>query len=136
MELNKQFFLLTAVGPPMFYTAEWMHLGKSKYEALLTILALQRWRLDKEDYPDRLEELVKGDYLKQLPNDPYSDKPLIYKKTDDVFTLYSVGENFKDDSGEVLRYFRTGEVAKWGFWGSEKYGDAVFWPVANSKALK
>jgi len=133
LELNKQFFLLGIVGPSMFYTADWMHFGKSQYEALLTILALQRWRLDKGGYPNRLEELVKSDYLKQLPNDPYSDKPLIYKKTDGAFTLYSVGKNFRDDAGEVVRYGRTDKIAKWGF---EEYGDAVFWPVAKSKALK
>jgi hypothetical protein len=131
-EISKQFYLLLGLGPPMFYTADWMHFGKSQYEALLTILALQRWRLDKDGYPDKLEELVKKNYLKQLPTDPYSDKPLIYKKNDNDFALYSVGENFRDDAGEVVRYSLNGEIAKWGL----ENGDAVFWPVPKTQVLK
>ncbi len=124
---QKRFFLLGwAMPTQVLHFSDWVYCGKSQYEALLTVLALQRWRLDKGAYPDRLEELVKGSYLKELPTDPYSDKPLVYKKTDDDFALYSVGENFKDDAGEVVRYPRTGEIARWGF---QFFGDAVFWPV-------
>ncbi|MFB0555181.1 MAG: hypothetical protein ACETWQ_17875 [Phycisphaerae bacterium] len=124
---QKRFFLMGWIMPTLvLHFSDWVYCDKSQYEALLTILALQRWRLDKGAYPDGLEELVKGSYLKQLPTDPYSDKPLVYKKTDDDFALYSVGENFRDDAGEVVRYSRTGEIAKWGF---QKFGDAVFWPV-------
>jgi hypothetical protein len=88
--------------------------------------------LDKDGYPDKLEELVKKNYLKQLPTDPYSDKPLIYKKNDNDFALYSVGENFRDDAGEVVRYSLNGEIAKWGL----ENGDAVFWPVPKTQVLK
>ena len=127
---QKRFFLMGWVMPTLVLRfSDWVYCGKSQYEALLTILALQHWRLDKGTYPDRLEELVKGSYLKQLPTDPYSDKSLVYKKTDDDFALYSVGENFRDDAGEVVRYSRTGEIARWGF---QKFGDAVFWPAPKS----
>ena len=69
------------------------------------------------------EELFEAGYLKKLPMDPYSDSPLVYKKTDDDFILYSVGYDFEDDGGEVYRDNK-GRVRPWG-----DEGDAVFWPV-------
>jgi hypothetical protein len=57
--------------------------------------------------------------------DPYSDKRLVYKRTDDSFLLYSVGPNFEDDSGRISRD-GDGNVEKW-----PDEGDAVFWPVAK-----
>jgi hypothetical protein len=57
-----------------------------------------------------------------LPMDPYSDKTLVYKKTDDDFTLYSIGPNFQDDSGEVAIVH--GSPKKW---GTDEAGDIVFW---------
>ena len=48
---------------------------------------------------------------------------MVYKKTDENFILYSVGENFRDDGGKVIRD-DDGSVEMW-----EDKGDAVFWPV-------
>ena len=53
--------------------------------SILTILALLRWRLQKDQYPAALDELVAAGFLNELPMDPWSDKPLVYKKTDDDF---------------------------------------------------
>lgn len=58
-----------------------------------------------------------------MPIDSFSDKPLVYRKTDDGFTLYSVGENCIDDGGELARN-KKGEAR---VWGGE--GDAIFWPI-------
>ena len=55
--------------------------------------------------------------------DAFSEKPLVYKKTDDDFILYSVGFNFTDDGGEFSKD-RRGNIRKWG-----ENGDTVFWPV-------
>jgi len=92
---------------------------KSQYEATLTILAALRWNLDKGRYPDSLDELVSNGYLKKLPMDQYSDKPLVYKKTDDSFMLYSLGKDFDDDGGIHNKY--------WGI--ADESGDSVFWPI-------
>jgi hypothetical protein len=101
-----------------------VHRARASHQALITVLAIQRWRLDKNQYPAGLQELIDAGYLKDLPMDPYSDKSLIYKRTRDNFTLYSVGENFKDDGGKVFRV--QGGTQKW---GTDKDGDAVFWPL-------
>ena len=95
-------------------------------EATVTILALQRYKADKDSYPDDLQELVTAGYLGQLPDDVYSGKPLVYRKTADSFILYSFGENFKDDGGKP-RTYSNDRPRLWGH--DEEDGDAVFWPV-------
>ncbi|MFZ2147883.1 MAG: hypothetical protein WAV28_11745, partial [Sedimentisphaerales bacterium] len=70
-------------------------------QALLTVLAVMRYEKEKGRYPAGLEELVKAGYLKELPRDPYSDGPLIYRRTDEGFLLYSFGVNLKDDGGKL-----------------------------------
>jgi len=103
--------------------SEIAYRGKASYQATITVLALRRWRLEKNEYPANLDELVAAGYLKELPADPFSDKPLVYKKTGDDFTLYSVGCNFKDDGGESGKDSK-GRPTKW-----RGNGDTVFWPV-------
>jgi hypothetical protein len=92
-------------------------------KSTLTVIALLRYRQDTSDYPESLDDLVAAGYLKYLPMDPWSDKPLVYKRTDDVFMLYGVGSNFKDDGGQVFRDNK-GRVRKYA-----DEGDWVFWPV-------
>ena len=100
-----------------------VYRGKIYHEATVAILAIQRWRLEKDQYPASLAELVTAGFLNELPMDPWSDKPLAYKKTDDDFILYSVGFNFTDDGGEYGKD-RNGNFREW-----SDNGDFVFWPV-------
>jgi hypothetical protein len=76
---------------------------KTQREATLTILAALRFQKEKGKYPDNLDELVQAGYLTKLPVDPFSDKPIAYRKTDNSFLLYSWGENLKDDDGQIAR---------------------------------
>ena len=96
---------------------------RTEAKALVSIIALLRHKNDKAYYPENLQELVTTAYLGELPMDPWSDKPLVYSKTDEGFILYSVGRNFEDDGGELVRDY-DGRV---GMWVGE--GDAVFWPA-------
>ncbi len=99
--------------------------AKACYEAVLTLLALQNWRMKRGNLPDNLEQLVAETYLEQLPMDPYSNKSLVYKKVEGHFILYSIGRNFIDDGGKVV----PSEKDECGSrrWSDE--GDHVFWPV-------
>ncbi|MHC4243039.1 MAG: hypothetical protein ACYSU4_11600, partial [Planctomycetota bacterium] len=94
-------------------------------DATLAVIAVLRYKQDKGAYPEGLEELVASDYLKKLPMDSWSDRPLVYRKTEDDFTLYSVGFNFIDDGGQ----FGKDKKGNPRVWAEE--GDAVFWPVAK-----
>ncbi|MHC5073425.1 MAG: hypothetical protein ACYTFE_01210, partial [Planctomycetota bacterium] len=77
---------------------------------------------DIGEYPESLGEFVREDYLKEVPIDPFSGQTIVYKKTDDDFILYGVGENFVDDGGEVVRD-GDGEIIKFA-----DEGDWIFWP--------
>ncbi len=122
--LPKYRYFLVHSTPDFWGRAESVFQAKAEYEAIMVVFALQRWRLEKGEYPENLGELTDDCYLKQTPMDPYSNKPLVYRRADEGgFRLYSVGHNFKDDGG-------TGSNRYGWIWGDEdKEGDAVFWPV-------
>ncbi len=122
-----RYFLIQILMPASARVSEIMYRGKMGHESTLTVLALKRWRLEKGAYPQTLDELITGGFLKELPLDPYSDKPLVYRKTDDNFILYSLGPNFKDDNGEVA--MEHGRPARW---GTTEAGDIVLWPMPKS----
>jgi len=84
-----------------------------------------RYRQDTGDYPENLAELVTTSYLKEISIDSFSDKPLVYKKTDDNFLLYSFGENLRDDGGEIVQN-NNGSIIVW-----LDEGDVVFWSIAK-----
>jgi len=115
--------LLQILMPAAGRLGELSYRNKAAAEAAVTVLALLRYRKDNALYPENLHELVTAGYLKNLPPDPYSDKPLVYRKTEDSFLLYSVAGNFQDDGGKVIRN-KDGSAQKW-----PDTGDAVFWPL-------
>jgi hypothetical protein len=120
---NYRYGLVYLLQPNEPRASEVAFRGKVTYEAVLTVLALKRYRLDRGTYPESLEILLSEGYMTALPMDPFSDKQLIYKPTHDDFLLYSVGENFVDDGGK--RHYKEGQVK---LWSSQGDCDAVFWP--------
>lgn len=73
------------------------------------------------NYPASLDQL-KSPELEQLKTDPFSGRDFVYKKQAIAFTLYSAGENFKDDGGRHDESWKT--------------GDFVFWPVQQKPPAK
>jgi len=59
-----------------------------------TLVRLASHRLRKRAFPSSLKDLGGT-----LPTDPFSGKPLVYRRTASGFILYSVGEDRKDDGG-------------------------------------
>lgn len=49
-------------------------------------------------YPESLEALV-PDLLNEVPVDPFTGKPLVYRRDGEGFIVYSLGSNEKDDGG-------------------------------------
>lgn len=92
---------------------------KTRFESLITTVAILRFSQDKRHLPDDLDELIKTEYLRQFPIDPYSGKSLIYKVEDDNFKIYSIGQNFKDDGGKG-----TGDLIFWPVWERPKTDDS------------
>ncbi len=56
---------------------------------------------DRKKYPGALADLVPK-YLARVPVDVFGGQPVIYKKTDTGYLLYSVGANGIDDGGQLL----------------------------------
>jgi hypothetical protein len=87
--------------------------------ALTTTLAVLRYRADTARLPASLDELVSAGYLDAMPMDPFGDGPLVYRRQDGDFVLYSRALDLDDDGGVPSD------------WGKEEAGgDKVFWPVA------
>jgi len=93
---------------------EYEHRHKATADALITTVAILRYKADNGELPQQLEGLISAGYIKELPMDPFSSKSLVYQKTGDSFMLYTVGGNFKDDGGSHTENWE---------------GDHVFWPV-------
>lgn len=129
MEIVKSNLLLEILVPAVGRVSEISYRLPVNVQATLTIIALLRYKQNLGHYPGNLNDLITAGYLNTLPMDSYSDKPLIYKKTDGNFILYSIGHNFKDDDGKVVRDSK-GRVKRWA-----DEGDWVFWPVPKSGSL-
>jgi hypothetical protein len=94
--------------------------ARSDMQALITTLAILRYRADEESLPQDLNALVEAGYLKELYEDPFSGKPVNYKRIKDNFVLYSNGVDCDDDNATHDKG-----------WGSKGDGDYVFWPVSS-----
>jgi hypothetical protein len=62
-------------------------------------LGLAAYKADHGGYPASLDALVPS-CLAAVPNDIFSEKPVIYAPTQKGYTLYSVGPNMRDDGGK------------------------------------
>ncbi|HUY87961.1 MAG TPA: hypothetical protein VMV10_04420 [Pirellulales bacterium] len=62
-------------------------------------LAIRLYRADHGKLPERLERLVPT-YLRELPTDPFSGRPPVYRPGGEAFLLYSIGPDRKDDGGQ------------------------------------
>lgn len=96
---------------------------RSGQAGLIGTLSILRFEKETGRWPHNWDELLEKGYLKTIPMDPYSDAPLVYKKTEDSFTLYSIGLNFTDDGG-TPGTDKNGKKRQWG-----EHGDRIFWPV-------
>jgi len=66
--------------------------------AARTGLACKLYKSRTGRYPESLEALVPG-ILNEVPIDPFTGRPLVYRREGDGFIVYSLGSNEKDDGG-------------------------------------
>ena len=66
-----------------------------------SVIALERHRRAEGGYPETLDALMPK-YLDAIPADPFANGPLLYKRVEGDYQLYSVGPNQKDDGGGVI----------------------------------
>ncbi len=123
MKIIKGNLFLEILTPYYWGIFEQSHRLPTDVNAALAIVAILRFKQDTGHLPENLNELVTAGYLKKLPMDAYSDKPIVYRRTDEDFILYSVGPNFTDDGG--ISGGDRGRKGKGRSWYDE---DMVFWP--------
>ena len=63
-----------------------------------TGLACRVFKSRTGEYPENLEALVPG-LLAEVPVDPFTGKPLVFRREGKGFIVYSLGSNLKDDGG-------------------------------------
>jgi hypothetical protein len=120
-KITKDNVFIQMLFPAYVRVAEVFARCRPHTDALITTLALLRYKAHEGQFPEKLDELVSAGYLKVLPTDSFGGGPLVYKQLGEDFMLYSCGEDCDDDGGTRSR---------WG--GGEQGGDQVFWPVERN----
>jgi hypothetical protein len=65
-------------------------------------LMLDAFEADHGAYPASLTELAPT-YLTTVPIDSFSEKPLVYARTNQGYRLYSVGPNMNGEGGSTTK---------------------------------
>jgi len=66
-------------------------------------LAVEEWRLAHGRWPDSLDALV-PDFLDEVPDDPFCENKIRYRRTVDGVVVYSIGPNGRDDGGRTRMF--------------------------------
>lgn len=82
----------------------------------MTEMAIEMYRQENARVPLDLRELVPR-YLSAVPLDPHSGQPLVYRRTDDEYLLYSVGPDGEDDGGSVAGLEFQYQLGRYGYDG-------------------
>ena len=75
--------------------------GLMQHEITQVAIGLELYHHANNRYPSNLDAL-KGTFLKSLPNDRFSGKPLKYKTTGNGYLLYSFGRDHEDNNGQTF----------------------------------
>jgi hypothetical protein len=117
----KHFYSSIAV-PVIFRAAQTTVRNETHRRLTVTAIALERHRLHHGKFPGELGALV-PEFLSAALIDPMNAKPFGYRtNSDGSFTLYSVGEDGRDDNGDPNPPTTTN---RFGLWEGK---DAV-WPM-------
>ena len=101
--IQKRNILSNLIMPATTKVADASQRTQASLRCAQVAVALERYRLKREDWPSSLDALVKAGFLKEVPVDPYDAKPLRFKKTPTGVIVYSVGMNKVDDNGKLHR---------------------------------
>lgn len=71
---------------------------------VMTDAAIRAFEAKHKRLPNDLAELA-PEYLSKVPADPLGNGPLVYRRTNGGYLLYSVGGNGIDDGGQRASYF-------------------------------
>ena len=88
----------------MISDSETVFMKEAMLEAIMLTsragLACRLFKSRNGGYPETLEALVPA-ILNEVPIDPFTGKPLVYRREGEGFIVYSLGSNQKDDGGRM-----------------------------------
>jgi hypothetical protein len=74
--------------------------GEARYRCAIAAVAAEQFRLSNGRWPASLDELVPA-RLAVVPRDPFTSQPLRLARHPEGIVIYSVGDDKKDDGGDV-----------------------------------
>jgi hypothetical protein len=83
-------------------TVAYCNLERARLAVAIVALEVVAYRTGRGKYPVSLETL-QADVKERLPKDPYTDKPLIYRRKGAGFIVYSIGEDLRDNGGDAQK---------------------------------
>ena len=89
----------TLIVPPFEKVPEKAMLVAANYQLRNQMIALLEYKIKTQNLPASMERLP----IERRYSDPFNNKPLIYRKTQKGFLLYSVSVNGTDDGGAGTR---------------------------------
>jgi hypothetical protein len=69
----------------------------------IVMVAAERYRQKEGRWPETVQALADGGYLKAVPLDPYDGAPIRLKHVKDGLVIYALGPDGKDDGGNIDR---------------------------------
>ncbi len=75
------------------------HHSRAALDCAQVALAVERYRLWQGHWPRTLDQLTPR-FLAAIPDDPFGDGQVRYRRLEDGVAVYSVGQNERDDEGE------------------------------------
>lgn len=92
------------------------------FRCAVVLVAVERYRLAHRKWPAKLDDLCPA-FLAEVPSDPYDDKPIKYRKSNEGVTVYTCGLDGIDDGGIKLINFREqGSDLGLRLWNSDRRG--------------
>lgn len=88
--------------PSLDHSVNLSFRSAAEARALSASIACERYRIARDQWPHTLAELVPK-YLEDVPADPFDGKPIRYSAIPEGIKLWSIGEDEKDDGGDVRR---------------------------------
>ena len=94
---------------------------RAQISGLNIIMAVLEFQENTGSLPVNLGDLQNAGLLQKIPVDPFSDRPMKYKRLSADFTVYSYGVDFNDNGGRSRAFDE--------FMLIEQNGDIVMWPI-------
>lgn len=100
---NSRNIITRLLMPATNKVAEANHRSQAQLRCALVAVAVERYRIKNDAWPQGFDDLLKDRWLDEVPKDPYDGKPLRFKRTPTGIVIYSVGLDKIDNQGKLDR---------------------------------